>query len=149
MLTYAILEIPQTRNAFKGLDLQDGCVMRDGVLVSVAPDLCSALLTAQDCVGPGSLYSLLEKLMIVPPIVIGLATIAYAFLARHLYFQFGWAQFKLVNASLDLKKLHRDYQLQVSLLKLVAYFSTAFCISVGREPGMPTDPSVSHSHHLL
>ncbi|WOO82315.1 UPF0658 Golgi apparatus membrane protein [Vanrija pseudolonga] len=114
MLTYAILEIPQTRNAFKGLDLQDGCVMRNGVM---------------DCVGPGSLYSLLEKLMIVPPIVIGLATIAYAFLARHLYFQFGWAQFKLVNASLVLRKLHRDYQLQVSLLKLVAYFSTAFCIS--------------------
>ncbi|KAL1412769.1 hypothetical protein Q8F55_000516 [Vanrija albida] len=114
MLTYAILEIPQTRNAFKDLDLQDGCVLRDGKL---------------DCLGPGSLYSLLEKLMIVPPIVIGLATIAYVFLARHLYFQFGWAQFKLVNASLELKKLHRTYQMQVSLLKLVAYFATSFCIA--------------------
>ncbi|RSH79858.1 uncharacterized protein EHS24_009521 [Apiotrichum porosum] len=115
MLTYAILEIPQTRNTFGHLDMDEACVaLANGGF---------------DCIGPGSLYWLLERLMIVPPIVIGLSTIIYIILAVRLYREYGWVVFKLVGASPNLKRMHRHYQTLVSLLKLVTFFATAFCIA--------------------
>jgi hypothetical protein len=43
-------------------------------------------------------------LFIVTPIVVGLATIAYAVLVRRLWMQFGWAEFRLVGASPQMKR---------------------------------------------
>jgi len=61
-------------------------------------------MTDQHCVdGPDSLYYLLQRLMIVVPIILGICTIAFAFLIRRLHEQFGWAVFHLVGASLEMK----------------------------------------------
>jgi hypothetical protein len=58
----------------------------------------------QRCEGPDSLYNVVQSLLIVTPIVLGLATIAFAFLCRKLYRQFGWAEFHLVGASPEMKR---------------------------------------------
>jgi hypothetical protein len=50
------------------------------------------------------LYNVVRSLLIVTPIVLGLATIAFAFLCRKLYRQFGWAEFHLVGASPEMKR---------------------------------------------
>lgn len=59
---------------------------------------------APQCVGPNSLYNLLEKVYIVTPIVLGLCTIIFCLLVRKLYIEFGWAVFHLVHASPEMKR---------------------------------------------
>ncbi|ORY33361.1 hypothetical protein BCR39DRAFT_519441 [Naematelia encephala] len=111
MLTYSILQIPQTKDAM-GDEPVNGC----GRFTS--------------CVdGPDSLYFLLQKLMIVAPIVFGVCTAVFAFLIRRLFLQFGWAVFYLVGASPQLKQMHRAYQTLISLLKLLLFFALSFCIA--------------------
>ncbi|KAK8853207.1 hypothetical protein IAR55_003909 [Kwoniella newhampshirensis] len=108
---YGILQIPQTKNA-----LQD----------ENAPGDCGKY---PRCTGPDSLYNLLEKLMIVPPIIFGFASISFAVMIRQLYIQFGWAVFHLVGASPEMKKMHRQYQTFISLLKMLIFFAMAFCMA--------------------
>ena len=78
------------------------------------------------------------------PIVVGISTIAFAFMIRRLYIDFGWAVFHLVSASPAMKRkldlvgkpeqltqgMHREYQTLLSLLKMVFFFATAFCLAV-------------------
>lgn len=61
-------------------------------------------LTYQSCVGPGGLYGQLQKLYIVNPIFVGLATFAFVYLIRKLYVEFGWSVFHLVGASPEMKR---------------------------------------------
>jgi len=111
ILLYAIVEIPQTKDALEGT--ADGA--RCGNYVR--------------CFGPDSLYNQLQKLMVVPPIIIGLCTFAYIPLLYRLYKEFGWAVFHIVGASPEMKRMHREYQTLISLLKLLLFYSLAFCIS--------------------
>lgn len=101
------------------------------------------------CTGPGSLFNVIQGILIVPPIIFGLALISFGFLSRQLYFQFGWDVFRLVGASPELKSwpdhpfllqrgsaecivgIHRAYQTLLSLLKLLLFFAMAFCLAVG------------------
>ncbi|RSH89296.1 hypothetical protein EHS25_002408 [Saitozyma podzolica] len=123
ILTYAILQIPQSYNALDELD----------------DERCGAFAR---CEGPGSLFNVLRSLLIVTPIIMGLAGIAFIFLARRIYIQFGWAEFHLVSASPEMRLysppnirpaqdpwMHRQYQTFVSLLKMQLFFSTAFCLA--------------------
>jgi hypothetical protein len=50
------------------------------------------------------LFNVLRSLLIVTPIVMGLAGIAFIFLARRIYSQFGWAEFHLVSASPEMRR---------------------------------------------
>ncbi|RSH91876.1 hypothetical protein EHS25_009246 [Saitozyma podzolica] len=110
ILAYSILQIPQTYNALNEIGNQQ----------------CG---NYPRCEGPDSLYNVVQSLLIVTPIVLGLATIAFAFLCRKLYRQFGWAEFHLVGASPEMKRMHREYQTLMSLLKLLLYFGMAFCLA--------------------
>ncbi|RXK35896.1 hypothetical protein M231_06816 [Tremella mesenterica] len=110
ILVYSILQIPQTKDA----------------LDSAPQDACGSY---QRCTGPHSFFNLLRKLFIVTPIVLGLSTIAFAALIRRLHVQFGWAVFHLVGASPRMKRMHREYQTLISLLKLLLFFAMAFCIA--------------------
>ncbi|WRT70236.1 uncharacterized protein IL334_007231 [Kwoniella shivajii] len=112
MLTYSILQIPQTKDA-----LGD----------ETAPDACGKY---ERCTGPDSLYNLLERLMIVPPIIFGLCTIAFSIMIKYVHAQFGWAVFHLVGASPELKRAHRHYQAMISLLKMLLFFALAFCTAM-------------------
>ncbi|ORX40555.1 hypothetical protein BD324DRAFT_7537 [Kockovaella imperatae] len=107
---YSVLQIPQTANAFKG----------------TPQDLCGSF---ERCTGPHSLFNMIKKLYIVTPIVIGVCSIVFAVLVHRLHVQFGWAVFYLVGASPDVKRYHREYQSLISLLKLLFFFATAFCIA--------------------
>ena len=64
---------------------------------------CSRLMR-QRCVGPDSLFETLRNLYIVTPIVVGSSTIAFVFMIRRLYIDFGWAVFHLVSASPQMKR---------------------------------------------
>ncbi|WVQ84498.1 hypothetical protein IAT38_006650 [Cryptococcus sp. DSM 104549] len=112
LLLYAILQIPQTRTALR----------------SAPPDACGRFTTCAGP-GPGSLYSLLQKLMIVPPVVFAVAMAGFGVLVKRLYVQFGWAVFHLVGASPEMKQMHRAYQTLISLLKLLLFFAMSFCIA--------------------
>ncbi|WVW86174.1 hypothetical protein I302_108215 [Kwoniella bestiolae CBS 10118] len=109
MLIYSILQIPQTRDALSDEN---------------APGACGAYVR---CTGPDSLFNILQKLMIVPPIIFGLCTIAFCIMIKFVHAQFGWAVFHLVGASPDLKRAHRHYQTMISLLKMLLFFGLAFC----------------------
>lgn len=109
LLLYAILQIPQTKIALE--DVTGSCGDFDR------------------CTGPGSLFNVIQGILIVPPIIFGLALISFGFLSRQLYFQFGWDVFRLVGASPELKRIHRAYQTLLSLLKLLLFFAMAFCLA--------------------
>jgi hypothetical protein len=87
ILIYACLQISQTRTALSALQ---GTAQRCGNFAR--------------CFGEGSLFNTILGLFIVTPIVVGFATIAYAFLIRRLVQQFGWAEFRLVGASPEMKR---------------------------------------------
>ncbi|WWC72007.1 uncharacterized protein I206_105966 [Kwoniella pini CBS 10737] len=113
MLVYSILQIPQTKDA-----LSD----ENGV-----PGACGNF---ENCTGPDSLFNLLQRLMIVPPIIFGLCTIMFCVLIRYVHAQFGWAVFHLVGASPELRKAHTRYQTMISLLKMLLFFALAFCTAM-------------------
>ncbi|WWD03644.1 hypothetical protein V865_001699 [Kwoniella europaea PYCC6329] len=89
MLIYSILQIPQTKNALSNDN---------------APGACGSF---ERCTGPDSLFNLLQKLMIVPPIIFG-----------------------LFGAQPELKRAHRHYQTMISLLKMLLFFGLAFCTAM-------------------
>lgn len=83
----------------------------------------------------------LQNVLIWPPIVTAFATVVYCILARRLYVQFGWDECRLLNASPTVKRgssargalmagIHRHYQTMVSLLKMLTFFASAFCMAV-------------------
>lgn len=114
MLVYAVTEIPQVRGALKNLNDPGGCVVRNGGL---------------DCLGPGSLYYTLVYILVWPIIITALSTAAYIVLVRRLSIQFGWDEFRMVHADLELKRMYRTYSCMVSLLKLLMFFASAFCMA--------------------
>ncbi|WWC64588.1 uncharacterized protein I303_107199 [Kwoniella dejecticola CBS 10117] len=113
MLIYSILQIPQTKDA-----LSD----ENGI-----PGACGNF---ENCTGPDSLFNLLQKLMIVPPIIFGICTIAFCVMIKYVHAQFGWAVFHLVGASPELRKAHTRYQTMISLLKMLLFFGLAFCTAM-------------------
>ena len=86
ILVYASIQITQTRTALASL----GPLVRCGRFVR--------------CTGPDSLFNTILGLFIVAPVVIGICTIGFALLIRKLYGEFGWAEFRLVGASIELKR---------------------------------------------
>ena len=90
ILVYASIQITQTRTALAGL----GQVVRCGRYIR--------------CTGPDSLFNTILGLFIVTPIVIGVCSIGFALLIKKLYAEFGWAEFRLVGASLEMKRTSSD-----------------------------------------
>ncbi|BEI80952.1 hypothetical protein CcaverHIS002_0201120 [Cutaneotrichosporon cavernicola] len=114
MFVYAVAEIPQTRSALKNLNDPGGCLIRNGDF---------------DCLGRGSLYYLLLNILIWPIIITAVATAAYIVLVRRLTLRFGWEECRIVNANYELRRMYRTYSCMVSLLKLLMFFASAFCMA--------------------
>ncbi|BEI96530.1 hypothetical protein CcaverHIS631_0201190 [Cutaneotrichosporon cavernicola] len=83
----------------------------------------------QDCLGRGSLYYLLLNILIWPIIITAVATAAYIVLVRRLTLRFGWEECRIVNANYELRRMYRTYSCMVSLLKLLMFFASAFCMA--------------------
>ncbi|WVQ74187.1 hypothetical protein IAR50_003781 [Cryptococcus sp. DSM 104548] len=112
LFLYAILQIPQTRIALE--DAHDDNAQ------------CGHF---QNCIGPHSLWNVLLPLLIIPVILFGLAIIAFATLVRRLADEFGWDVYRYTGASTEIKLMLKAYQTLVSLLKLMLFFATAFCVA--------------------
>jgi hypothetical protein len=50
------------------------------------------------------LFNTILGMLVVTPVVIGLATVGFAVLIRKLHAEFGWAEFRIVGASLEMKR---------------------------------------------
>ncbi|CAE6391591.1 unnamed protein product [Rhizoctonia solani] len=57
------------------------------------------------CSGPNGLFALVEKFLIVVPVILGL------------YHEFGWAVFHAIGADPRMKEMYRWYQIMICLLK--------------------------------
>lgn len=89
MFVYAITEIPQTRAALKNVNDPRWCVRRHG---------------EWDCLGRNTMYSTLLNILVWPIIITAFSTAAYVVLVRRLYRQFGWEEFRILNASFGMKR---------------------------------------------
>ncbi|ODN99012.1 hypothetical protein I350_07164 [Cryptococcus amylolentus CBS 6273] len=112
LLLYAILQIPQTRIA-----------LRD------AHENNAECGHFENCIGPHSLWNVVLPLLIIPVIIFTFAIIAFGTLVRRLADEFGWDVYRYTGASTEIKHMLRAYQTLVSLLKLMLFFATAFCIA--------------------
>jgi len=69
------------------------------------------------CDGPGSLWSVVEPLLIAVPCILAASWLALIWWTRALYFEFGWAVFHAVGANPAMKKMYQYYQVMICLLK--------------------------------
>jgi len=75
----------------------------------------------QTCSGPGSLFDLVEKFLIVVPSVLGAALLVMTYFVRQLFNEFGWAVFHVVGADPRMKEMYQFYQIMICLLKFDAF----------------------------
>jgi len=99
LLVFSILFIPQTKKA-----------------LVTSGEICDGSNYAT-CDGPGSLYNMVEKFLIVCPIVIGLSLFVMSYFVHLLYGEFGWAVFHAIGADPKKKRMFRWYQIMIVLLK--------------------------------
>ncbi|KAL7413714.1 hypothetical protein BDY24DRAFT_49506 [Mrakia frigida] len=115
LMIYSTLQITQTREALHG-SRQEG----------LEPEDClgDAYLS---CDGPDSLYSLVQKLLVVVPIVMAVGEVALVWFARALWEDFGWDVFRSLGADLKLKNMYQKLQVLITLLKFDIFFLFGFC----------------------
>jgi len=80
------------------------------------PD-CDGTVDYVLCGGTGTLYRKVEHLLIAVPCIITVAWVVLIFFARALYFEFGWAIFRVVGANPAMKTMYQFYQVLICLLK--------------------------------
>ncbi|CAE6333371.1 UPF0658 Golgi apparatus membrane protein [Rhizoctonia solani AG-1 IB] len=69
------------------------------------------------CSGPNGLFALVEKFLIVVPVVLGASLLSMIYFVRELYHEFGWAVFHAIGADPRMKEMYRWYQIMICLLK--------------------------------
>jgi hypothetical protein len=80
------------------------------------PD-CDGSVDFVTCGGKGTLYRKVEHLLIAVPAIIAAAWFIMLFFVRALYFEFGWAVFRIVGANPAMKTMYQFYQVLLCLLK--------------------------------
>lgn len=105
--------------------------------------------------------NLMFKVMVCVPPIIFVSMLVFILLSRKVYQEFGWEVYRLVNASPQMKRewrgrlssiwdvtdpagIHRQYQTFQSLIKLLFFFASAFCMMVSR--GLSVLTAVHHHH---
>ncbi|KZP01201.1 hypothetical protein CALVIDRAFT_532818 [Calocera viscosa TUFC12733] len=63
------------------------------------------------------LFNIVERFLIVVPIIIGLAIAGYAWCTMKLFGEFGWVVFRVIGADPRMKHIYRFYEVFVCLLK--------------------------------
>jgi len=108
LLVYSALQVHQTQKA----------------IVTLAGN-CYA-----NCAGPGTLWSKVKILLIIVPIVNGVAFALLAWAFRSIYHEFGWAVFHHLGADPRKKRMYRWYQIMILLIKLDWFFFTGLTLQL-------------------
>ncbi|KAI0302014.1 hypothetical protein BC826DRAFT_493297 [Russula brevipes] len=91
---------------------------------------CETINYYVQCGGPGTLYRKVEHLLIAVPGIIGAAWIVMIFFVRALYYEFGWAVFRIVGANPAMKSMYQFYQVLICLLKFDFFAFTGVTIQL-------------------
>ncbi|KAH9001287.1 hypothetical protein EDB92DRAFT_1939044 [Lactarius akahatsu] len=82
------------------------------------------------CGGRGTLYRKVEHLLITVPCIIAAAWLVMIFFVRALYYEFGWAIFRIVGANPAMKTMYQYYQVLLCLLKFDFFAFTGVTIQL-------------------
>lgn len=82
------------------------------------------------CGGSGTLYRKVEHLLITVPCIIAAAWLVMIFFVRALYYEFGWAIFRIVGANPAMKAMYQFYQVLLCLLKFDFFAFTGVTIQL-------------------
>ncbi|KAH9180534.1 hypothetical protein EDB89DRAFT_2120712 [Lactarius sanguifluus] len=82
------------------------------------------------CGGRGTLYRKVEHLLITVPCIIAAAWLVMIFFVRALYYEFGWAIFRIVGANPAMKTMYQFYQVLLCLLKFDFFAFTGVTIQL-------------------
>ncbi|KAI0273615.1 hypothetical protein BC834DRAFT_966116 [Gloeopeniophorella convolvens] len=102
LVVFAAIQVHETKTA---------------LTLNVRFDLPDLLTLAKQCGGHHTLYSKVKHLLIVVPCVIAGAWFIMLFFVRALYYEFGWAIFRVVGANPAMKTMYQFYQVLICLLK--------------------------------
>lgn len=91
---------------------------------------CDVTTSYVDCGGRGTLYKKVEHLLIAVPATIAVAWVILIFFVRALYFEFGWAIFRVVGANPAMKTMYQFYQVLICLLKFDFFAFTGVTIQL-------------------
>ncbi|KAI0306591.1 hypothetical protein B0F90DRAFT_1808253 [Multifurca ochricompacta] len=91
---------------------------------------CDGSVNYVTCGGRGTLYRKVEHLLIVVPCVIAAAWFIMIFFVRALYYEFGWAIFRIVGANPAMKTMYQFYQVLICLLKFDFFAFTGVTIQL-------------------
>ncbi|KAF8759694.1 hypothetical protein RHS01_01751, partial [Rhizoctonia solani] len=85
----------------------------------------------QTCSGPDGLFALVEKFLIVVPVILGASLLSMIYFVRELYHEFGWAVFHAIGADPRMKEMYRWYQIMICLLKFDFFCFVALTMQFG------------------
>jgi hypothetical protein len=91
---------------------------------------CDGTVDFIRCGGPGTLFRKVEHLLIAVPCIIAAAWFIIIFFVRALYFEFGWAIFRVVGANPIMKTMYQFYQVLICLLKFDFFAFTGVTIQL-------------------
>ncbi|KAF8478693.1 hypothetical protein DFH94DRAFT_66981 [Russula ochroleuca] len=91
---------------------------------------CDGTVSFVTCGGKGTLYRKVEHLLIAAPGIIAAAWIVLIFFVRALYYEFGWAVFRIVGANPAMKTMYQFYQVLICLLKFDFFAFTGVTIQL-------------------
>ncbi|CAE6466775.1 unnamed protein product [Rhizoctonia solani] len=109
LIVSAGLQIYQTRTALVLPEREDGSRVNP-------TDTCDGE-GYKTCSGPNGLFALVEKFLIVVPVILGVSLLSMIYFVRELYHEFGWAVFHAIGADPRMKEMYRWYQIMICLLK--------------------------------
>ncbi|KAF8275032.1 hypothetical protein EI94DRAFT_1768350 [Lactarius quietus] len=91
---------------------------------------CDGSVSYVTCGGPGTLYKKVEHYLIAVPGIIAAAWLVMIFFVRALYYEFGWAIFRIVGANPAMKTMYQYYQVLLCLLKFDFFAFTGVTIQL-------------------
>jgi len=91
---------------------------------------CDGTVDYVSCGGPGTLYKKVEHFLIIVPCIIAAAWLVMIFFVRALYYEFGWAIFRVVGANPAMKTMYQYYQVLLCLLKFDFFAFTGVTIQL-------------------
>ncbi|KAH7343638.1 hypothetical protein B0J17DRAFT_713803 [Rhizoctonia solani] len=109
LIVSAGLQIYQTRTALVNPVGEDGQYANPD-------DICDGD-GFKTCSGPHGLFALVQKFLIVVPVILGVSLLSMMYFVRELYHEFGWAVFHAIGADPRMKEMYRWYQIMICLLK--------------------------------
>lgn len=107
--------------AFDGLRLKNSLQLYGLVMFQVAMLAYAALMPAQlrealEAIGRLDVWRIVEGMLIAIPIVLGVSIVMVAAMTYFIQIEIGWSVFKLLGASLGIKRMFFFYQILVTLL---------------------------------